>query len=135
MEGGAVMEKKELSLNKYQELAMTTCMETSRNPLYMLLMLGEEMGELQGKFSKAIRKGWIRFENNNLKFTNKATIQECQEWDDLVLKEIGDIMWGLAGLCYVMGWKFEDAAQTNLDKLKARKAIGTIDGDGDGIVR
>lgn len=135
MEGGAVMEKKELSLNKYQELAMTTCMETSRNPLYMLLMLGEEMGELQGKFSKAIRKGWIRFENNNLKFTNKATIQECQEWEDLVLKEIGDLMWGLAGLCYVMGWKFEDAGQTNLDKLSARKAIGTIDGDGDGIVR
>ena len=129
------MEKKELSLNEYQSLAMTTCMESSNNPMYMLLMLGEEMGELQGKFSKAIRKGWIKIENNHVKFTSNATILDCMEWSDLVLKEIGDIMWGLAGLCHVMGWKFEEAGQTNLDKLKARKAIGTIDGNGDGIER
>lgn len=129
------MDKKELSLNKYQTLAMTTCMESSNNPMYMLLMLGEEMGELQGKFSKAIRKGWIKVENNQVKFTDKATILDCMEWSDLVLKEIGDIMWGLAGLCHVMGWQFEEAGQTNLDKLKARKAIGTIDGNGDGIER
>ena len=129
------MERKELSLNEYQSLAMTTCMESSNNPMYMLLMLGEEMGELQGKFSKAIRKGWIKIEKNQVKFTDNATILDCMDWSDLVLKEIGDIMWGLAGLCYVMGWKFEEAGQTNLDKLKARKAIGTIDGNGDGIER
>jgi hypothetical protein len=34
-----------------------------------------------------------------------------------------------------MGWKLEDIAQMNLDKLAARKAIGTIVGNGDGIVR
>lgn len=129
------MDKKELSLNEYQTLAMTTCMESSNNPMYMLLMLGEEMGELQGKFSKAIRKGWIKIENNKVKFTDNATILDCMDWSDLVLKEIGDIMWGLAGLCHVMGWQFEEAGQTNLDKLKARKAIGTIDGNGDGIER
>lgn len=129
------MEKKELSLNEYQRLAMTTCMETSNNPMYMLFMLGEEMGELQGKFSKAIRKGWLNIENNQLKFTNKITLAEGMEWEDLVLKEIGDLMWGLAGLCHVMGWKFEDAGQINLEKLQARKAIGTIDGNGDGIER
>ena len=87
------MEKKELSLNEYQRLAMTTCMETSNNPMYMLFMLGEEMGELQGKFSKAIRKGWLNIENNQLKFTNKITLAEGMEWEDLVLKEIGDVMW------------------------------------------
>ena len=31
--------------------------------------------------------------------------------------------------------KSEDVAQMNLDKLAARKAVGTIDGNGDGIVR
>jgi hypothetical protein len=34
-----------------------------------------------------------------------------------------------------MGWKLNDVAKTNLDKLAARKAVGTIDGDGDGIMR
>lgn len=129
------MERKELTLNQYQELAMTTCMETSRNPLYMLFMLGEEVGELQGKFSKAIRKGKIKFEDNELVFTNKATKEEIVEFEDLVAKECGDILWGVAGICEVIGWKLQHIGDGNLDKLAARKAIGTIDGSGDGIER
>lgn len=129
------MERKELTLNQYQELAMTTCMETSRNPLYMLFMLGEEVGELQGKFSKAIRKGKIKFEDNELVFTSKATKEEIVEFEDLVAKECGDILWGVAGICEVIGWKLQHIGYGNLDKLAARKAIGTIDGNGDGIKR
>lgn len=49
-----------MTLNEYQDKAMSTCMESCNNPLYMLLMLGEEAGELNGKFSKAIRKGTYR---------------------------------------------------------------------------
>lgn len=129
------MERKELTLNQYQELAMTTCMETSRNPLYMLFMLGEEIGELQGKFSKAIRKGKIKFENNELVFTSKATKEEIIEFEDLVAKECGDILWGVAGISEVIGWSLQHIGNTNLAKLQARKAIGTIDGNGDGIER
>ena len=120
-----------MELNEYQKLAMTTCMETSANPLYMLFMLGEEIGELQGKFSKAIRKGKIRFDGNELVFSNKATYEDIVEWGDLVAKECGDILWGVAGICHVMGWKLENIGQINLDKLAARRVSGTIDGNGD----
>ena len=111
-------------------------MKTSANPLYMLFMLGEEIGELQGKFSKAIRKGWITFYENKIK-VNRLTVEEEEfnEWLDLVKKEIGDCLWGIAGITSQMDWSLEDVAQTNLDKLSARKAVGTIDGDGDGIMR
>jgi hypothetical protein len=34
-----------------------------------------------------------------------------------------------------MGWSLEEVAQQNLDKLAARKVAGTIDGNGDGIIR
>lgn len=123
-----------MDLDIYQERAMTTCMESSRNPMYMLLMLGEEVGELQGKFSKNIRKGNIEISENRL--TNLTKNEEFViEFEDLVKKEIGDIMWGCAGLCSVMGWKLNEIGQMNLDKLQARKAIGTIDGNGDGIIR
>ncbi len=128
------MEKKELSLNEYQRLAMATCMETSRNPLYMLFMLGEEMGELQGKYSKAIRKGNIQFDNNKLEYLNRK-VEFIDEFEDLVKKELGDILWGCAGLCEVMGWKLNDIGNINIEKLTARKAAGTIDGNGDGIMR
>lgn len=125
-----------MTLNEYQEQAMTTCMESSYNPLYMLFMLGEEIGELQGKFSKAIRKGNIKFDgDNDYIFTNNATQAEIKEWEDLVAKECGDILWGVAGLCAIMGWQLEKVAKMNLDKLAARKAVGTIDGNGDGIIR
>lgn len=120
-----------MELNEYQKLAMTTCMDSSANPLYMLFMLGEEIGELQGKFSKAIRKGKMRFYGNELVFSNKATDEDIVEWEDLVAKECGDILWGVAGICQVMGWKLEDIAQMNIDKLAARKVSGTIDGNGD----
>lgn len=125
-----------MTLNEYQQKAMSTCLETSANPLYMLFMLGEEIGELQGKFSKAIRKGWISFYENKMK-VNTLTVREDEfnEWLDLVKKEIGDCLWGIAGITNVMNWTLEDAGQTNLDKLSARKAVGTIDGSGDGIIR
>lgn len=123
-----------MTLNEYQEKAMTTCMESSRNPLYMLLMLGEEVGELQGKFSKAIRKGNIQFNKNQIENTLNC-FQDRAEWIALVVKEIGDVLWGCAGICEVMGWSLEEVAQMNLTKLSARKEAGTIDGNGDGIIR
>lgn len=123
---------KGLYLNEYQKKAMTTCMPSSSNPLYMLFMLGEEIGELQGKFSKAIRKGKIKFDgDNDYIFTNNTTQAEIEEWEDLVAKECGDILWGVAGICTVMGWKLDNIGQINLDKLATRKASGTIDGNGD----
>lgn len=125
-----------MTLNEYQKKAMTTCMETSANPLYMLFMLGEEIGELQGKFSKAIRKGWITFYENKIK-VNRLTVEEDEfnEWLDLVKKEVGDCLWGIAGITSQMDWSLEDVGVGNLDKLAARKAAGTIDGKGDGIIR
>lgn len=125
-----------MELNEYQKRAMSTCMETSANPLYMLFMLGEEVGELQGKFSKAIRKGWISFYENKMK-VNRLTVaeKEFNEWLDLVKKEIGDCLWGIAGVANVMNWTLEEVGEGNLNKLAARKAAGTIDGNGDGIIR
>ena len=125
-----------MELNEYQKRAMSTCMVTSANPLYMLLMLGEEVGELQGKFSKAIRKGRISFSDNQLRIHSLSMERsELEEWMELVKKEIGDCLWGIAGIAKVMGWSLESVAQGNLDKLAARKAAGTIDGNGDGIIR
>lgn len=119
-----------MNLNEYQEKAMTTCMESSRNPLYMLFMLGEEVGELQGKFSKAIRKGNIQFNANILQGLHDNDLATI-EWNDLVKKELGDCLWGIAGMCEVMGWSLEDVAQMNLYKLASRKERNVIDGNGD----
>lgn len=133
-----------MELNQYQEKAMTTCMPSSKNISYMLLNLVGEVGEFASKIAKAIRKNQVSIGGKTSLNRNILTVRddspETMDFDvlafDLELKkEVGDILWQLSGLCSVMGWKLEDVAQMNLDKLAARKAVGTIDGNGDGIIR
>ena len=124
---------KGIFLNEYQRLAMTTCMPSSENFSYMFLNLVGEVGEFASKVAKAIRKGNAEISNSKLSRIGDTDMLAKQE--DELKKEAGDILWQLSGLCSVMGWSLEDVAQQNLDKLAARKAVGTIDGNGDGIIR
>ncbi len=48
-----------MELNAYQNKAMSTCMDSSRNMSYMVMGLASEVGEFAGKIAKAIRKGDI----------------------------------------------------------------------------
>lgn len=129
--------KKELTLNEYQKEAMSTCMPSCENISYMLLNLVGEVGELASKIAKNIRKGNMTIGGKCLPNGLHTTLEgeDLQNTDKELMKEAGDILWQLSGVCSVMGWKFGDVGQTNLDKLAARKAVGTIDGNGDGILR
>lgn len=124
------MNNSNITMDEYQTRAMTTCLSSSENIVYMLTMINEEVGELNGKFSKAIRKGQIGIDGNNLK-TCFHDYKDCAEWYNLTKKEVGDIMWGLAGLCKVMGWSLSEVANMNLDKLADRQKRAVIDGSGD----
>ena len=122
-----------MTLNEYQNKAMTTCMPSSENFSYMFLNLVGEVGEFASKVAKAIRKGFAEICKNKISRIGDTDMLYTQEEE--LKKEAGDVLWQLSGLCSVMGWTLEEIAQMNLDKLAARKAIGTIDGNGDGIVR
>lgn len=121
-----------MTLNDYQEKAMTTCMPSSNNFSYMMLNLMGEVGEFASKVAKAIRKDQMRIGMNDLIVYLKSQPGGAEN-EELLKKEAGDVAWQLAGLCYVMGWTLEEVCQMNLDKLQQRKANGTIDGDGDGV--
>jgi NTP pyrophosphatase (non-canonical NTP hydrolase) len=102
----------------------------------MMLNLVGELGEFASKVAKQIRKGNITLERNGILPTIKGHYElQGSEFKAELRKEAGDMLWQLAGLIGVMGWDLEDVAQENLEKLAARKKAGTIDGDGDGIIR
>lgn len=126
-----------MELKTYQEKAMTTCMESSRNFSYMFLNLVGEVGEFASKVAKALRKETGMMDEGNFYFYKfqEEGMPSSKELTTELKKEAGDILWQLSGLCSVMGWSLEEIAQMNLDKLAARKAVGTIDGNGDGIIR
>lgn len=122
-----------MELNEYQRRAMTTCMSSSENFTYMFLNLVGEVGEFASKVAKGVRKQKVRVDENKISVTNDGLEFVSREGE--LAKEAGDILWQLSGLCSILGWSLEDIAQMNLDKLAARKAAGTIDGNGDGIIR
>ena len=106
---------------------MTTCMKSSENFTYMFLNLVGEVGEFASKVSKAVRKGKAQVDGNLLVTDGQMTDEERTE----LRKEAGDVLWQLSGLCTVMGWKLEDVAKENLDKLASRQQRHVIDGSGD----
>jgi NTP pyrophosphatase (non-canonical NTP hydrolase) len=125
-----------MELNEYQKQAMTTCMPESDNLFYMLANLVGEVGEFASKAGKYMRKGKLfisvndRNDRGDLTHTQSWRITEEERF--LMLSEIGDILWQIAGLAHVMGVSLEDVAEENLAKLASRKARNVIEGDGDG---
>ena len=99
-----------MELNQYQYDAMKTRLSTA-NSFYAILNLAGEVGELHSLLAKEIRDGKLD--------------------EDLVKKELGDILWCLAAVVGDFGFTLEDVAQTNLDKLQKRQKKGTLTGNGD----
>lgn len=123
-----------MEMNEYQKKAMSTCMPSCENFSYMMLNLVSEVGEFAGKVAKMIRKGQVEIDTMDDKTSDLFPMVSLPQWvyyQEELMKEAGDILWQLSGLCEVMGWKLDDVAQMNLDKLASRKARGVIDGEGD----
>lgn len=120
-----------MNLNEYQDKAMSTCMSTSENPVYMCGGLCEETGELWGKITKAVRKGYISIENNQI--VSHVSGDEYSDWLLGVVKELGDVLWMVAGIAYTLNVSLDFVARENIEKLAARKKNGTIAGQGDGV--
>lgn len=83
-------------------------------PLYPLLALAEEAGEVAGKAAKAIRDG--------------------ASWDVLrasMGKELGDVLWQLSAVAYHFDLSLGEIAKGNIDKLNSRLERGVLGGSGD----
>jgi NTP pyrophosphatase (non-canonical NTP hydrolase) len=100
-----------MNLNEYQELAFKTALDSAKNPAYMIANLTSEAGEVAGKYAKWIRDGVL----------DEVGLQ----------KDVGDVLWQIAGLSTVMGWNLADLASQNLRKLAERQANNTLKGSGD----
>ncbi|MDD7068472.1 MAG: MazG nucleotide pyrophosphohydrolase domain-containing protein [Prevotella sp.] len=124
-----------LTLNEYQDKAMSTCMPESDNLFYMLANLVGEVGEFASKAGTHLRKGNLHITTTQR--DEEGKILHTQVWNvsdeerHLMLSEIGDILWQTAGLAKVMGVSLEEVAEENLAKLASRKQRNVIAGDGD----
>jgi NTP pyrophosphatase (non-canonical NTP hydrolase) len=79
---------------------------------YLHAAISEEVGELNGKRAKAIRK------------------QSVPDREAIAL-ELGDILWDVSRLADAYGYKVSELLYMNFDKLEGRAERGTIVGSGD----
>lgn len=80
-----------LTLNEYQQRAMSTCMDSCSNFSYMFLNLVGEVGELASKVAKHIRKDKAEIVDNHLCNGADETLSESDLID--MRRECGDIAW------------------------------------------
>ena len=81
-----------------------------------VLGLGGESGEVLEKFKKIIRDS-----QGKMSDTSKREI----------LKELGDVLWYVNSIAYLVGSSLEEVAHQNIEKLKSRANRHQLHGSGD----
>lgn len=110
-----------LTLQDYQVKAHSTSLNTDTGGklgklMYPSLKLAGETGEFCEKVGKILRD-----KNGEI----------SSEDYELLLKELGDILWYVCELATQMGVSMDTVANINLQKLASRKERGQIQGSGD----
>jgi NTP pyrophosphatase (non-canonical NTP hydrolase) len=84
---------------------------------YLTLGLTSEAGEVAGVVKKQIR--------------DNPYVSYSVEFEQKMIKELGDVMWYIAQLCDWLDLDFEEILEENIAKLSSRKERNQLKGDGD----
>lgn len=99
------------TLKEYDDLVERTCLTPDR-PDIIALGLASEIGEVLQYIYKFARDN------------KEVDVAE-------LIKELGDVLWGMAALAQVYGITLEQVMQTNMTKLEDRLARNVLRGSGD----
>lgn len=119
-----------MEMNRYQELAMITCMASCKNEVYAVNGMQAEVGEIADKIAKWVRSGIVQVDGCRLVW-NTSSEEVVAEYRKALALELGDVLWFVALLAAQLNKSLEEVAQMNIDKLRDRAMRGKIDGNGD----
>jgi len=104
-----------MNINQYQKEAKKTAVYPEERGLeYLTLGLVGEAGEVAEVIKKHIRGDYSELHAS-----------------DLLLHELGDVLWYLTMLADHVGFRLSDIAEANLEKLQSRETRGVLKGSGD----
>ncbi len=105
-----------ISIDEYQQFALSTADPCAKSPLYLACGLCEEAVEEARKMKKTFRdnNGVFEYERNQN-----------------VALELSDVMWYMANLAHQMGYKLSEIAELNRDKVQDRINRRVLHGSGD----
>lgn len=135
---GYAPEMEVTDLDNYQRLATGTAVYPGQgSPLgliYAALKLNGEAGEFAEHVGKALRDDHLFKGSEYDEFGevyDHGYVGLTANRRDLLVKEVGDVLWYLAAICTELDINLSDAANANLRKLYDRKARGVLQGSGD----
>ncbi|HVX58811.1 MAG TPA: nucleoside triphosphate pyrophosphohydrolase family protein [Candidatus Saccharimonadales bacterium] len=108
-----------MTLDDYQQKALSTNInEGDRLFLFFDRMFGlvGESGEMADKVKK-----WIRDDQADWEKLDK----------DMLISELGDVLWYVATVADTLGYNLDEVAQRNVDKLADRHKRSKLSGSGD----
>lgn len=109
-----------MELNEFQEHALETAVYPGRwntgGLLYATLGLAGEAGEVADKVKKIVRD-----------FDGILD----DEYAAAIAKELGDVLWYAAAVADELGYKLDEVAGANVEKLASRAERGVLTGAGD----
>lgn len=128
------------AMYRYQEIATGTAIYPGQGtPLglaYVALKLNGEAGEFAEHVGKAMRddgfgQTQVDTDYNGQPMSFPHDIPLTNERRDLIIKEIGDVLWYISAACNELGISLSEAATINLEKLCDRAERNALRGSGD----
>lgn len=117
-----------MTATEYEQQAHRTIAgHAAENIAYLGFGLMAEAGEVADKIAKAVRRGEIVINNNEIVSFRGDAFRLTGDITD----ELGDVLWFVAMMARRLGFSLEEVMRRNLDKLADRQNRGVIIGDGD----
>lgn len=133
-----------MNFKEYEDEAVKTAIYPGRGTplglMYVGLKMNGEAGEFAEHIGKSIRDdgfgteqtSYIRdYDGTDLGTEMYISSNMTKTRRELLIKEIGDVLWYLAAGAAELGTDLETIAKQNIEKLRDRKERGKLGGSGD----
>lgn len=111
-----------MTFNEYQVAAESTNLTPGKGEVLSVEFMDKVLGLVgeSGEFADKVKK-----------ILRDDDAKMSEEKRQLLIKELGDVLWYIALLAKHLDMPLEEIAKLNIEKLKSRQVRGTLSGSGD----